>query len=67
MKQNTENGMKHANANVDLMQLFVIISKGGMKINADVNAICVCHKGFIWDPSNCECECEENLVMLEDI
>ena len=30
--------MKHANANVDLMQVFVIITKDEIKINADVNA-----------------------------
>ena len=30
--------MKHLNANVDQMQVFVIIRKGGLKINADVNA-----------------------------
>ena len=37
MKQDTQNGMKRVNANVDQTQMFVIISKGGMKINADVN------------------------------
>ena len=37
--------------------MFVIISKGGMKINADVNEG-VCGKGFIRNPSNCECDCE---------
>ena len=30
--------MKRKSANVDQMQLFVIISKDGMNINADVNA-----------------------------
>ena len=30
--------MKFVDANVDQMQVFVTISKGGMKINADVNA-----------------------------
>ena len=30
--------MKRASANVDQMQVFVIINKDGMKINADVNA-----------------------------
>ena len=29
--------MKLVNANVDLMQVFVIINKDGMKINAGVN------------------------------
>ena len=30
--------MKLKSANVDQMQVFVIINKDGMKINADVNA-----------------------------
>ena len=38
MKQDIKNGMKCVNANVDQMQVSVTISKGRMKINADVNA-----------------------------
>ena len=38
MKQDTQNSMKRVSANVDQMQVFVTISKGGMKINTDVNA-----------------------------
>ena len=38
MKQDTQNDMKHVNVNVDQMQVFVIINKGGTKINADVDA-----------------------------
>ena len=38
MKQDLQNGMKHVSENVDQMQLFVIINKVGIKINADVNA-----------------------------
>ena len=38
MKQDTQNGMKHVNGNVDQMQVFVMINKGETKINADVNA-----------------------------
>ena len=37
MKQDTQNGKKHVNENVDQMQVFVIINNVGMKINADVN------------------------------
>ena len=37
MKQDTWNGMKHVNVNVDLMQVFLIISNVGIKINADLN------------------------------
>ena len=36
------------------MQVFVTINKGGMKTNADAN-----DKGFIRNPSNCECECDK--------
>ena len=38
MKQNTKNSMRHININVDQMQMFVIINKDGIKINADANA-----------------------------
>ena len=38
MKQDTQNGMKFLNANWDFMQVFVIINKDGIRINADVNA-----------------------------
>ena len=38
MKQDTENGMKRVNANIDWMQVFVTISKNKIKINVDVNA-----------------------------
>ena len=38
MKQDLQNGMKLASANVDQIQLFVIINNVGIKINADVNA-----------------------------
>ena len=38
MKQDIKNGMKLVNANVDQMQVFVIINNAGIMINADVNA-----------------------------
>ena len=46
------------------MQVFVIISKDGIRINANVNAKKlidkgVCDKGFIWHPRNCECGCNK--------
>ena len=46
------------------MQVFVIVNNVGIKINADVNAKNVTHKGiqnkgFIWIPSNWECECDK--------
>ena len=34
------------------MQLFVITNNVGIMIN-------VCGKGFIWNLSNCECECNK--------
>ena len=37
MKQDTQNGMKNVNINVDQMQAFVIISNGGIMINAGMN------------------------------
>ena len=38
MNHNTSNGMKILSANVDYMQVFAIINKDEIKINADVNA-----------------------------
>ena len=38
MKQDTKNGMKHVNGNVDYTTVFVIINNVGMIINAGVNA-----------------------------
>ena len=38
MKQYTQNSMKLVNVNVDQMQVFVIMKKGEMMINAGVNA-----------------------------
>ena len=37
MKQETKNGTKLVSANEDMMQVFVIINKVGMTINAGVN------------------------------
>ena len=52
------------------MQGIVIINKGGMKINADVNVKKlndkgICDKEFIWNPSNCECECNKSCDIRE--
>ena len=54
--------MKRVNANADLMQAFVIINNVRMMVNVGVNVKelidkRVNDKGFIWYPSNCECEC----------
>ena len=37
MKQRTQNGMRRASVNVDLMRVFVIIKNVGTKINSGVN------------------------------
>ena len=37
MKQDTQNGMKPVNVNVDLMQVLLITNEGGMMINSGVN------------------------------
>ena len=55
--------MKHINVSVNLEKMFVIINVG-IKINKDMNAKKlinkgVCNKGFTWNPSNCECECDK--------
>ena len=43
--------------------MFVTINNAGIKINLSVNVknwlINVCDKGFIWNPSNCQCECDK--------
>ena len=57
---------KLVNANVDQMQVFVTINKDGMKINVGVNVEKNrvikkrCDKGFIWNASNCNCECDKS-------
>ena len=40
------------------MQVFVLINKDGMVANADDKGMY--DKGFIWNPSNCECECDKS-------
>ena len=52
------------------MEFFVIVNNVGIKINLDVNVKKlvdkgVCDKGFIWDPSNCECECDKKCDFSE--
>ena len=42
--------------------MFVIIYNVGMMINVDANVKIdrdVCDKGYAWNPSNCECECDK--------
>ena len=38
MKQDISNGMKLVSASLDLMQMFLIINKDGMKVNEDMNS-----------------------------
>ena len=37
MKQDTQNGMKRVNANIDLMVVFAMLKNVGIIINAGVN------------------------------
>ena len=56
MKQDTKNGITHVNMSVNLKKTFVIIN------NVEINWITdkgVRDKWFIWNPSNCECECDK--------
>ena len=61
MKQDIYNDMKRVSVNVDQMQLFVTINNVGIKIKCryeckELIDKGVCDNGFIWNPSNCECE-----------
>ena len=47
------------------MAVFVIADNAGMKINVDVyiNNWFIkgaCNEGSVWNPSNCECECDKS-------
>ena len=64
MKRGLQNGMKRVNASVNLEKVFVITNNFGIKINADVNCKELIDKGmydkgFIWNSSNCEFECDK--------
>ena len=64
MKRGLQNGMKRVNASVNLEKVFVITNNVGIKINVDVNCKELIDKGmydkgFIWNPSNCEFECDK--------
>ena len=48
------------------MQVFVIVNNVGININAGMNVKnwltkkwLICDIRFIWNPSNCECECDK--------
>ena len=50
--------------NVDLMKEYVIQSKNGIIINFSVSEKELddwrsCEKGYIWNPSRCDCECNK--------
>ena len=52
------------------MPVSAAINNVETKINADANAknwlmYGVCHKGFIWNPNNCECECYKSCDISE--
>ena len=71
MKQDAKNGMKRASVNVDSNIVFEITNNAGMRINT-ARCECkelidkgVCDKGFIRNPSNCECECYKSCDFSE--
>ena len=64
MKQDTQNGMKRVNANVDQMQPLVIINRWNEdKYLCECTELTdkgICDKGFIWSPSNSQCESDKS-------
>ena len=53
--------MKLVNVNVNLGLIFAVINNDGLKCRCKCKELIdrkVCDKGFIWNPSNCECECK---------
>ena len=53
--------MKLVNVNVNLGLIFAVINNDGLKCRCECKELIdrkVCDKGFIWNPSNCECECK---------
>ena len=64
MKQDTQNGMKRVNANVDQMQLLVIINRWNEdKYLCECTELTdkgICDKGFIWNPSNSQYESDKS-------
>ena len=58
--------MKLVSVNVDEMKVFVITNKDVIMINANASAKNqltekgICDKGFIWNFSNCNCECDKS-------
>ena len=51
------------------MYVFIIINNVGMMVNVDeckeLIDECVCTKGYAWNPSNCECECDKSFDVVE--
>ena len=42
------------------MAVFVKTNSAGMKINKELIDKSVCDEGFIWNPSNSDCECNKS-------
>ena len=54
------------------MQVFLVIDNVGIMINVDANVKNsliegVCDKGYIWNPSKCECECDKSCEFGEHL
>ena len=61
INQDTYNGKKLVNVNVDQMQVFVIINNNTSRCECkELIEKGICDKGFIWNPDNCECECDKS-------
>ena len=65
MKQGTQNVMRHVNAKVDQIQVFVNINQNWKddKCRCECKELIdkgVCGKGFIWNFSNCERESDKS-------
>ena len=65
MKQKRQNGMKRVSPNIDQMQASVIINNVGMNKCKKLIDKGVFDKGFIWNPSNCQCECDNSCDVAE--
>ena len=53
--------MKFVSVYVDQIKLFVIVNKD--KCRCECKELIdkgVCDKGYVWNPSNCECECDKS-------
>ena len=65
MKQDTQNGMKRVSVNEYQMQGFELKKQrwNDDKCRCEYKGLIdkgACDKGYAWNPSNCECECNKS-------